>query len=231
MTDQFADAHRPSKAHAPGCTAPRDRVRDLDGRADQRARGRAARTAGSTASLTTCGIVAGGVQLNNYQLDGEYAIDQLLNPTQRNIELVNFPDPHDPARGLATGYALDALAQTSAQTTRAPGRARLALAMSLMNVADWAPGQAMPSPFDFAAQEQGQYDIEFRRPAGRRRSRRRWTSSSSAGRYIELAAGGNATWTKGVNFARLLLRVVVRARGHQPVPRGGAQPERATSAS
>ncbi|MGZ4299922.1 MAG: alpha/beta hydrolase, partial [Solirubrobacteraceae bacterium] len=29
-------------------------------------------------ALTTCGLVAGGIQLNNYQLDGEYAIDKLL---------------------------------------------------------------------------------------------------------------------------------------------------------
>ena len=29
-------------------------------------------------ALTTCGLVAGGIQLNNYQLDGEYAIAKLL---------------------------------------------------------------------------------------------------------------------------------------------------------
>ena len=29
-------------------------------------------------ALTTCGLVAGGIQLNNYQSDGEYAINKLL---------------------------------------------------------------------------------------------------------------------------------------------------------
>jgi hypothetical protein len=42
-------------------------------------------------ALTTCGLVAGGIQLNNYQLDGEYAISSLLAPGQ-SIKLVNF-DP------------------------------------------------------------------------------------------------------------------------------------------
>jgi len=155
------------------------------------------------ASLTTCGIVAGGLNLNNYQLDGEYAIDQLLNPTPGSIPLVNFPNPvTTPGSGLSTGYALDALAN-QAQTTAA-GRARLALAMSLMNVADWAPGQTMPSPFDFAAQEQGQYEIEFA-PAGGTSPIQTTMDFVEFGRpWIDLASGGSATWTKNVNFTRLL---------------------------
>ena len=31
-------------------------------------------------ALTTCGIVAGAINLNNYQLDGEYALARLLAP-------------------------------------------------------------------------------------------------------------------------------------------------------
>ncbi len=155
------------------------------------------------ASLTTCGIVAGGLNLNNYQLDGEYAMTQLLNPTHEKIQLVDLPNPiTTPGSGLATGYALDALAN-QAQTTAA-GRARLALAMSLMNVADWAPGQAMPSPFDFAAQEQGQYEIQFA-PAGGSSPIQTTMDFVESGRpWIDLAAGGSATWTKGVNFGALL---------------------------
>jgi hypothetical protein len=159
-------------------------------------------------SLTTCGIVAGGVQLNNYQLDGEYAIDQLLNPTPGSVELVNFND--NPGAGLATGYALDALAKTAQDSaplpghTISPGVARLALAMSLMNVADWPPGQSMPSPFNFAAQEQGQYDIEFA-PAGGSSPIQTTMDFVEFGRpYIEQADGGNASWDKDVNFAQLV---------------------------
>ena len=159
-------------------------------------------------SLTTCGIVAGGVQLNNYQLDGEYTIDQLLNPTPGSIPLVNFHN--NPGAGLASGYAFDALAKAAQNSaplpghTVSPGVARLALAMSLMNVADWPPGQAMPSPFNFAAQEQGQYDIEFA-PSGAASPIQTTMDFVEFGRpYIEQASGGNASWDKDVNFAQLV---------------------------
>ena len=174
------------------------------------------------ASLTTCGIVAGAVQLNNYQLDGEYAIDQLLNPTPGSVKLVNFGN--NPGAGLASGYALDGLAD-QAQTTP-QGRARLALAMSLMNVSTWAPGETMPAPFDFAGQEQEQFDIEFA-PAGGTSPIQTTMDFVEFGRpYIEQADGGNASWNKGVNFARLLDESLVCARDHQPVPTCRAQPGR-----
>ena len=35
-------------------------------------------------ALTTCGIVAGGINLNEFQLDGEYAMAQLLLPVSRS---------------------------------------------------------------------------------------------------------------------------------------------------
>jgi hypothetical protein len=106
------------------------------------------------ASLTTCGIVAGAVNLNNYQLDGEYAMDQLL--AGGAIKLVNFSGPGE---ALATGKQFDVVAQ-QAQTSAA-GRARLALAMSLMNVATWASGQTMPKPGDYVADEDQQYLVQF----------------------------------------------------------------------
>ena len=52
-------------------------------------------------SLTTCGIVAGGINLNSYQLDGEYTMSRLLAPDE-SIKLVHFTDPGD---GLNTGYS------------------------------------------------------------------------------------------------------------------------------
>jgi hypothetical protein len=57
-------------------------------------------------ALTTCGLVAGGIQLNNYQLDGEYAIAKLLASNQ-SIKLVNFSSQAD---GAATATALNAAA-------------------------------------------------------------------------------------------------------------------------
>jgi hypothetical protein len=70
--------------------------------------------------------------------------------------------------------------------------------MAYMNVSKWAPGEQMPAPGDYAAQEQEQYDVQF---SGS------FTTMDFVefGRpYIEQAAGGNGSWTKGVNFSRLL---------------------------
>jgi hypothetical protein len=145
-------------------------------------------------SLTTCGLVAGAIQLNNYQLDGEYTISKLL-AAGVPIKLVRFASP---AEGLATGKMLDAAAQQA--QTNPQGRARLALAMAFLNVSPWAPGASMPAADDYEAQEQGQYDVEFSGP---------FTTMDFVefGRpYIEQAAGGNGSWTAGVDFERLLDR-------------------------
>ena len=145
-------------------------------------------------ALTTCGLVGGAIALNNYQLDGAYAMAKLLAPAQ-SIKLVRFSSPDE---GLQTGKQLDAVAQ-QAQGTPA-GRARLALAMAFLNVPTWAPGQPMPGRNDYAAQEQQQYDFQFGGP---------FTTMDfvESGRpWIEQAAGGNGSWTAGVDFARLLAR-------------------------
>jgi hypothetical protein len=149
--------------------------------------------------LSTCGIVAGGIQLNNYQLDGEYAMVQLL-AGGAPIKLVHFANPGD---GLATGKALDGLAKTAQQS--AAGRARLALAMAFMNVATWAPGHAMPGRDDYDAQEQEQAAVQFSLPtSGPPLSAMDFVEFARY--YLEAASGGNGSWTAGVNFERLFDR-------------------------
>jgi hypothetical protein len=145
-------------------------------------------------SLTTCGIVGGAIQLNNYQLDGEYTMSKLLG-SGAPIKLVRFASP---AEGLATGKILDGLAQSAQASPQ--GRARLALAMAFLNVSPWAPGASMPGANDYNAQEEGQYQVEFGGP---------FTTMDfvESGRpWIEQAAGGNGSWTAGVDFKRLLNR-------------------------
>jgi hypothetical protein len=145
-------------------------------------------------ALTTCGIVAGAINLNNYQLDGEYAIARLLAPGQQ-IPLVDFTSEGE---AIATAQALTAAAAQAQQTPA--GRARLALAMAFLNVPPWAAGQQQPPPAnDPDALEAGQFQVYFgaspvlpfiegARPA------------------IELAAGGNGSWTRGIDFAAALDR-------------------------
>ena len=71
-------------------------------------------------ALTTCGIVAGGINLNEYQLDGEYAMAQLLLPGQQ-VQLVNFGGPDGASQAAATAATLTAAATQAQQTAGGPG--------------------------------------------------------------------------------------------------------------
>jgi hypothetical protein len=149
-------------------------------------------------ALTTCGIVAGGINLNEFQLDGEYAIAQLLLPGQ-DVQLVNFGGTDGASQAAATAATLTAAAAQAQQT--AAGRARLALALAFLNAAPWDPSATAPAPAsDPSAQEAAQYDLEF-------------TGAFSILDFIELgrasidqASGGSANWNAGVNYAAVLAR-------------------------
>jgi pimeloyl-ACP methyl ester carboxylesterase len=142
--------------------------------------------------VNSCGLLAGGVDLNNYQLDGQYALQELL-VGNHDVPLVHYSSPAD---GQATANALTALAQQAQPT--ASGRARFALAAALMNVPTWAAGQPRPARHDYAAQEQAQYAwiagglLSFIDPA-------RFT--------IEQSAGGNGSWNVGVDYGELFGRL------------------------
>lgn len=164
---------------------------------DQTARGRI------DGALTTCGLLGGGVNLNNYQLDGEFAISQLLAPGQ-TIKLVNYADPAEAAQAVSQLTA----AVTAAQATPA-GRARIALAAALLNTPDWFEGAAPP-----------------RDPAAQELQEEQWMigqiSFVVSGRpSIEAAVGGNASWNVGVDYGSLIqqsamyrqVRTLYRAAG------------------
>jgi hypothetical protein len=148
-------------------------------------------------ALTTCGIVAGANNLNQYQLDGEYALSQLLAPSQ-NTQLTNFVD--GPSQGFADSAAsadkLLAAAQAAQGTPQ--GRARLALVSALLNVSPWG-GPTIPGLYDFVGQEQGQYDDYFTSgPANA------LTFIVEGRGQLEAAAGGEGSGTVGVDFSRLV---------------------------
>ncbi|MFJ7219214.1 alpha/beta hydrolase [Amycolatopsis sp. NPDC098790] len=154
--------------------------------------------------LSTCGLVAGGLNLNNYQLDGEYALARLLAPAQ-DVKLVRFASP---AEASASAAALTKIA-TDAQATPA-GQARIALAAALMNEPGWFTGATPPA--DYAGQENQQQQELSQLVLG----------FVVSGRYqIELAAGGNSAFTAGVDYRALLagssharqVRALYRAAG------------------
>jgi hypothetical protein len=140
-------------------------------------------------ALTTCGLVAGALNLNDYQLYGEYALTHLLAPAQ-DIKLVRYSDAADAA---AAAQALTTVV-TDAQASPA-GRARIALGAALLNQPGWFNTADAPDPSDYAAQESQQQQaltafVLLFTMTGRQQ--------------IELAAGGNSSATKGVDFRSLL---------------------------
>ncbi|MGQ4388297.1 alpha/beta hydrolase [Streptomyces sp. SAS_270] len=157
-------------------------------------------------ALGFCGLVAGGTDLDNYQLDAEYALARLLLPAQ-DLKLVNFASP---AEASATADRLTA-AVTAAQKTP-QGRARVALAAAFLNLPTWAPGQDRPADDDWAGQEEQQY-AWFAQGV---------LSFIEGGRYaVEQSVGGNNSWNRGIDYARLLagsahapqVRALYRAAG------------------
>jgi pimeloyl-ACP methyl ester carboxylesterase len=139
-------------------------------------------------ALDQCGLVAGGTDLDNYQLDAEHTIAQLLLPEQ-DVKLVRFGSA-DEATATAT---LLTKAVTAAQATP-QGRPRLSLAAAYLNLPAWSPGKDRPAATDWAGQEAQQYD---------------WFAQGLLSfleipRYaMEQSVGGNNSWNRGVDYADL----------------------------
>jgi hypothetical protein len=140
-------------------------------------------------AVTFCGLVAGGVDLNNYQLNAEYALTELL-PGAAGVPIRDFASM---AAGTDAGTKLSA-AVTSAQSTAA-GQARIALSAALLNETDWTTGAKPPAPGDYAGQELQEEEM--------------LTSGQlqfiESGRYsISQAEGGDSGYNIGVNYGALI---------------------------
>jgi hypothetical protein len=140
-------------------------------------------------AVTFCGLVAGGVDLNNYQLNAEYAMTELL-PGAAGVQIRDFASM---AAGTDAGAELSA-AVASAQSSAA-GRARIALSAALLNETDWTTGAAPPAAGDFAGQELQEEEM--------------LTSGQlqfvESGRYsIAQAEGGDSGYNIGVNYGALI---------------------------
>ena len=157
--------------------------------------GRIAESAGDVieGAMPTCGLMEGGVDLNNYQLDGAHAIDQLLAPAQ-DIDIEGYATLND---AFAASSALTAAVQAGQQTPE--GRARIALAAALFHLSDGVV--AAEAPTDPVLAQEALFSqlvgvIGFVTP----------------GRFdIESTAGGNATWNVGVDYAKLFAQSADRA--------------------
>jgi pimeloyl-ACP methyl ester carboxylesterase len=140
-----------------------------------------------TAALPMCGVLSGGVATWNTALDAEVAFQALIahNP---QLQLVNITDP-------TTNLEIAEGAAAAAQKTAA-GRARLALGAALADTPGWfTPDTPQPASTNYAAQEANQnlWDTEIDFP---------FVFDFRAN--LEQDAGGNPSWTTGVNFTKQL---------------------------
>jgi pimeloyl-ACP methyl ester carboxylesterase len=144
------------------------------------------------AALPMCGVLSGGVATWNTALTGTFAFQQLIDPS---VAVVNITDP---GPNLAGALAAAAAAQQTKQ-----GRARLALVAALADTPGWfTPLSKQPAPGNFAAQEANQYQ---------------WISGVDGvfgfelRAELEFRAGGNVSWTTGVNYTTQLAESADRA--------------------
>jgi hypothetical protein len=145
-----------------------------------------------SAALPMCGVLSGGVATWNTALDAAFAFQQLLDPS---VSVVNITDP---TSNLTSAETALANAQNSPQ-----GQARIALAAALGDTPGWfTPLSPEPAANDYAAQEQNQYlwDSQVDFP---------FIFAFRA--QLEALAGGNPSWTTGVNFAEQLRQSADRA--------------------
>ncbi|MBT2550512.1 S9 family peptidase [Arthrobacter sp. ISL-65] len=140
---------------------------------------------GIDGAVSTCGLVGGGVSLNNYQLDAAYSAAELLLPGQ-DVRLTGFTTQAESAETIA---ALKAALQQAG--TSAEGRARLALVAALLNTPTELDGVDADNPEALAA-AQAKLVLDTLPTV----IERRYT--------VVNAAGGDSGWTAGVDYAKLL---------------------------
>jgi pimeloyl-ACP methyl ester carboxylesterase len=81
-------------------------------------------------AMPTCGIVAGGADLNNYQLDGAHAVNELLS--DGSIQIAGYATQGD---AFAASAALQAAVNAAVAADTPEARARTALAAALFQLA------------------------------------------------------------------------------------------------
>jgi pimeloyl-ACP methyl ester carboxylesterase len=140
-------------------------------------------------AVTFCGLVAGGVDLNNYQLNAEYAMTELL-PGAAGVQIRDYA-----SMGAGSGAGTELSNAISTAQSTAAGRARIALSAALLNETDWTTGPTPPAPNDYTGQELQEEEM--------------LTSGQLAfiesGRYmISLAEGGDSGYNIGVSYGALI---------------------------
>ncbi|WP_226346731.1 alpha/beta hydrolase family protein [Agilicoccus flavus] len=145
---------------------------------------------GVDAAVSTCGLLGGGLNLNNYQLDGAQAVASLLLPGE-DVRLTKFSSTQEAAANADRLVAAVKRAQTSPQ-----GRARISLAAALMNMPTWSTDVSAKPPTDPATIERAEYDYLV------------GTLTLVMTRRVDIqnVAGGDSSWNAGVDCAAMFAR-------------------------
>ena len=138
-----------------------------------------------SAALPMCGVLSGGVATWNTAADAAFAFQQLIDPSVQVVDITN------PGANLTGALQAAAAAQQTKQ-----GQARLALVAALGDTPGWfTPLSPEPGPKNYTAQEANQFE---------------WFSQVD-GPFIfalraelEARAGGNVSWTTGVDYTTQL---------------------------
>jgi pimeloyl-ACP methyl ester carboxylesterase len=139
-----------------------------------------------TAALPMCGVLSGGVATWNTALDSAFAFQQLVDPS---VQVVNITNPG--------GNYINAYNAVNAAQKTAAGRARIALGAALADTPGWfTPLSPEPRANDWAAQEKNQYEWD---------TQVTFPFAFDLRAQLEQLAGGNPSWTTGVNFTAQLL--------------------------
>ncbi|MFP3986078.1 hypothetical protein U9R90_00940 [Streptomyces sp. E11-3] len=143
-------------------------------------------------SLSTCGLLQGGVANWNNTLDPVFALKTLLAPGSA-IPLTGLESE---AAAADAANAMSAVV-SGAQGT-AEGRARIALAAALHNIPGWNdPAQPRPGATDWDAQQANQYQAVMGLIA--------WPAFNWR-QEAEDRVGGNMSWNTKVDYAAMLGR-------------------------
>ncbi|HWF81059.1 MAG TPA: hypothetical protein VN695_10785 [Streptosporangiaceae bacterium] len=140
-----------------------------------------------SAALPMCGVLSGGVATWNTALDAALVFKTFADP---KIQIVHIKNPE--------ANLFEALIALSNAQNTAKGRARIALGAALGDTPGWfTPLSPEPGAKDFAAQEknQVQWDSNVDFP---------FVFAFRA--QLEALAGGNPSWTTGVNFSQQLAK-------------------------
>jgi pimeloyl-ACP methyl ester carboxylesterase len=150
-------------------------------------------------AMAMCSSPAGAVAIWNGKLDALFVAKTLLAPKS------DLPTVDVPADFATTSLPAWQAVLKAAQATP-QGRARIALAAVLGQLPTWSnPAKPEPAASDIAAQEDGLFDSLSAGPLPV------VAQAMSSRRQITTLAGGNVSWTTGVDYRAALARLPERS--------------------